>query len=81
MDKTLQESEVDNEVTEVREMQFQKMYRCIDTLAPVNKAIILMELEGLPQKEIAQVMGIKHEAIRTRIHRIKKELSKCVDHE
>lgn len=64
-----------------REQQFQEMYRCIETLGTTNKAIILMELEGMPQKEIAQVMGLKHEAIRTRIHRIKEVLTKCVNHE
>lgn len=77
----LVESEADGETAKNMEKQFKEMYRCINGLAPSNKAIILMELEGLPQKEIAQVMGLKHEAIRTRIHRIKNELSKCVNHE
>ena len=63
------------------ERQYQEMYRCINTLGVTNKAIILMELEGLAQKDIAKVMGLKHEAIRTRIHRIKIQLSKCVKHE
>ena len=64
-----------------KEKEYQDMYRCIATLGPTNKAIILMELEGLPQKEIARVMGLKHEAIRTRVHRIKNQLSKCVNYE
>ena len=71
----------DAESAQEKEKQFQEMYRCIDTLSPTNKAIILMELEALPQKEIAQVMGVNHEAIRTRIHRIKNQLSKCVNYE
>lgn len=81
MDNSLEESQLDEETPKIKERQFKEMYRCIDALAPTSKAIILMELEGLPQKEIAQVMGFKHEAIRTRIHRIKNELSKCVNHE
>jgi len=80
-DKKLQDTAIGTNESEIKEKQFQEMYRCIHTLAPTNKAIILMELEGLPQKEIAEVMGLKHEAIRTRIHRIKNELSKCVRHE
>lgn len=64
--------------TENREIQFEQLYSCIDKLSPNSKAIILLELEGLPQKEIAQIIGIKHEAIRVRLHRIKKELTKCV---
>lgn len=70
-----------DETTQVKERQYQEMYRCINTLSATNKAIILMELEGLAQKEIAGVTGLKHEAVRTRIHRIKLQLSKCVNHE
>ncbi len=63
------------------EKQFASMYRCIDKLSAENKSIILLELEGLPQKEIAEITGINHAAIRTRIHRIKDQLSKCVKNE
>ncbi len=58
-----------------------QLYGCINTLSETNKAIILLELEGLPQKEISEIIGIKHEAIRTRIHRIKSQLTKCVNNE
>lgn len=61
-----------------KENQFQEMYRCIGLLSEKNKSIILLELEDVPQFEIAEVMGISHQAIRTRINRIKNELSKCV---
>ncbi len=71
----------EGENSPTKEKQYQEMYRCIDTLSVTNKAIILMELEGLAQKEIAEVMGLKHEAVRTRVHRIKSQLSKCVNHE
>ena len=63
------------------EKQFASMYRCIDQLSAENKSIILLELEGLPQKEIAAITGLNHAAIRTRIHRIKDQLSKCVKNE
>ena len=55
------------------------LYACINKLSKTNRAIIMLELEGLPQKEIAEIMGLKHEAIRTRIHRIKNELIKCTN--
>lgn len=77
----LKDTPAENENIKEKERQFEKMYRCIERLSPTNKAIILMELEGMPQKEIAQVMGLKHEAIRTRVHRIKNKLTKCVHHE
>jgi RNA polymerase sigma-70 factor (ECF subfamily) len=64
-----------------RERMFKSLYKCINGLSETNRAIILLELEGLPQKEIAEIIGLRHEAIRTRIHRIKNELTKCVNHE
>ena len=61
-----------------KETRFAAMYECIDKLSPINKSIILLELEHVPQQEIAGIIGISHEALRTRIHRIKSQLSKCV---
>lgn len=60
--------------------QLDQLYQCINLLSSTNRSVILLELEGLPQKEIADIMGISHEAIRTRIHRIKNELTKCIHH-
>ncbi len=63
------------------EKKLRQLYHCIDKLNKDNKSIILLELEGLPQKEIAQVLGITHEAVRVRVHRIKNKLTKCVKHD
>lgn len=63
------------------EARFKSMYKCIDTLNAENKTIILLELENIPQEEIAAIIGISHQAIRTRLHRIKEQLSNCVNHE
>jgi RNA polymerase sigma-70 factor (ECF subfamily) len=64
-----------------RENQLRQLYECIQKLSETNRAIILLVLEGLPQNEISEIIGIKHDAIRTRIHRIKSQLTKCVSHE
>ncbi|MDT0648263.1 RNA polymerase sigma factor [Zunongwangia sp. F260] len=64
-----------------KESRFAEMYRCINKLSPENKSIILLELEEVPQQEIANIIGISHRAVRTRIHRIKEQLSKCVYNE
>ena len=61
--------------------QLALLYACIKKLSETNRAIILLVLEGLPHKEISDIIGIKHDAIRTRIHRIKSQLTKCVSHE
>jgi RNA polymerase sigma-70 factor (ECF subfamily) len=60
------------------EKKLKNMYSCIHKLNSTNRAIILLELEGVPQKEIANVIGISHQALRTRITRIKNSLTKCV---
>lgn len=61
--------------------QLSLLYACIKKLSETNRAIILLVLEGLPNKEISDIIGIEHDAIRTRIHRIKSQLTKCVSHE
>lgn len=63
------------------EAKFISMYACINRLSAENKSIIILELEGVQQNEIAEIIGITHAAVRTRIHRIKEQLSKCVSHE
>lgn len=70
--------DIETNFTDDKEWQLSQMHRCISTLKAENKSIILLELEGLPQKEIADIMGLSHETIRVRIHRIKNELIKCV---
>ena len=74
--KHLEQSEDTTSVS--KEFQLQQLYQCIGKLNTDNKTIILLELEGLPQKEIAEIMGLSHEAVRVRVHRIKSELTKCV---
>lgn len=64
--------------SEETEGQIRKLHHCIGTLKNENKSIILLELEGLPQKEIADIMGLNHETVRVRMHRIKNELIKCI---
>ncbi|WP_088340022.1 RNA polymerase sigma factor [Robiginitalea sediminis] len=57
------------------------LYRAIDGLRPTNRTIALLELEGVPQQEIASITGLSHAAVRTRVHRIKNELLKLLKDE
>lgn len=68
----------DNDYNELYEFRMKKLMNAINTLSPQNKSIILLELESLPQKEIADIIGISHSAVRVRISRIKETLSKIV---
>lgn len=60
------------------EEKLSKMYACIQKLDEMGKMIILMVLEGIDYSEIAQVVGLTEETLRVRIHRIKKNLTQCV---
>ena len=62
------------------EEQLQKMYGCINQLDEKSKLITLMLLEGTAYNEIAEVIGISEENLRVKIHRIKKNLTNCVQH-
>jgi RNA polymerase sigma-70 factor (ECF subfamily) len=47
----------------------------IRALAPLDRQIILLTLEELPQSEIAEVTGLSRDNVSTRVHRIKGALS------
>ena len=73
--------DVEDQVLDDRELKFTQMYKCINRLTDQNRSIILLELEDLPQDEIAEIIGISHQALRTRLHRIKDQIAKCVQNE
>ncbi len=75
-------SEVDDlDETEITEKNLKKMFQCIDMLNNNNKTMILLNLEGVPQKEIAEVVGITYGGLRTRLGRIKQTLLKCISND
>jgi len=51
------------------------LYRCIAGLEETERIIISLELEGLPQAEIALVVGLSSGNVRVKIHRIKEKLA------
>ncbi|TSJ44507.1 sigma-70 family RNA polymerase sigma factor [Mucilaginibacter corticis] len=58
-----------------QEARLRFLYHCIAELEETERIIISLELEGLPQAEIAAIVGLSHGNIRIRIHRIKEKLS------
>jgi RNA polymerase sigma-70 factor (ECF subfamily) len=60
------------------EINIKKMHHCIDQLNQQNKALILLELENIPQTTIAETVGLAHGTLRTRLSRIRKSLLKCI---
>ena len=54
------------------------LYQCIDQLDAINKAIILLYLDGKSHEEIALITGISKTNVGTRIGRIKEHLKKSI---
>ncbi len=52
------------------------LYKCIAELKETDRLIISLELEDLPQPEIAEIVGIEIGNVRVRIHRIKEKIAK-----
>ncbi len=50
------------------------LYQCIDELNEINKAIILLYLDGNSHDEIADITGISKTNVGTRIGRIKEQI-------
>lgn len=63
--------QIDNTVLDEK---LQQLYRFIDLLKPINKAIMIMHLDGCSNKEIAGVMGISESNVSTKKQRIKDQL-------
>lgn len=51
------------------------LQRFLQTLSDVERALVLMYLEGLSGSEMAEIIGIHEGAVRVRIHRIKSRLA------
>jgi RNA polymerase sigma-70 factor (ECF subfamily) len=51
------------------------LYTCIAGLPETDRIVISLELEDLPQAEIAQITGLSPANVRVRIHRIKEKLT------
>ena len=64
------------EGTDDRALQTKRLYARINTLGLVDRAIILLWLEGLSYEEIGAVVGISVKNVSFQLHRIKEELKK-----
>jgi len=55
-----------------------RLHDCIHQLRPVDRQIMLLFLEDLPQKEIGEITGLSQANVSTRVHRIKGELTRML---
>ena len=52
----------------------QALYRCIERLDPLNRALLLLYLDERSQREIADILGISESNVATKIGRLKVRL-------
>ncbi|MEL6252136.1 MAG: sigma-70 family RNA polymerase sigma factor [Bacteroidota bacterium] len=62
------------EKDEAYEEQLALLYIFINQLSANDKALILLYLDGIKQKEIAEILGISETNVSSKISRIKKKL-------
>lgn len=58
--------------------QPESLYRAIGQLAEIDRIIISMVLEDVPQREIGEVLGITENHVNVKVHRIKKQLKELL---
>lgn len=66
---TLYEADAGSQRAEV-----ELLYRCIRELKEIDRAVILLYLEGNAQQEIAEILGLSLTNVSTKVSRIKQQL-------
>lgn len=67
-----------DEIDTITEERLQLLYAAIKKLNNVERALILMYLEDLPYKEIAETMGITEVNARVKMNRVKLKLKEII---
>jgi len=62
-----------------KDVEYEQLYYCISQLPETEKSIIILFLEDLPYKQIAEIIGISENHVAVKIKRIKKKLLKCLN--
>jgi len=74
------EDKHDHGAEHTMELPHQELYEAIGKLNEVDRLIIMMVLDELDYNDIAEVVGINEGTLRVKIHRIKKNLKKLMNH-
>jgi len=64
---------------EDKEAQFKMLENAIQQLSEIERAIVMMYLDGHSSEEIAEVVGITANNVRVRMNRIKEKLRKLIE--
>ncbi len=66
------------ETSHEKEHQSESLYRAIAQLTEIDRLIISMILEDMPQKQIGEVLGITENNVNIKVYRIKKQLKELM---
>lgn len=55
------------------------LYKCIDGLSPLDKAIVMMWLDGMSYDEIADTAGMTRNTVATRLRRAKEKIKNAFE--
>lgn len=62
------------DITNNKDEQIKELYRLINKLGKIERALVLLYLDDKPYKEISEITGISLTNVSTRISRIKEKL-------
>lgn len=68
-----------SEYDEEKEERLKALYACIKKLNDVERALVLLYLEDLPYKDIAETMGISEVNARVKMNRAKEKLKEMMN--
>lgn len=61
--------------------KYEQLYACISLLPTAEKNLVVLFLEDLPYKEIAEIIGISENYVAVKLKRIRKKLFNCLTSE
>lgn len=74
------DAEIENRIADEQQKEdIQELYSCIRLLGILDKALVLLWLDGLPYQEIADITGISKTNVATRLNRAKNKLKELMD--
>ena len=70
--------DIENKITENEHQEERLIFlrNCVSELPEIDRIIITLFMEDMPQEEIAEVTGLTHTNVRVKVHRIKERLFK-----
>ncbi len=63
------------EISFEKEEKLAQLHQYISELPELDKIIVTLSLEDVPQEKIAEIIGISHTNVRVKFHRIKEKLT------